>query len=450
MLAILIGGSALAILNQTAVSPMLPTIMQDMGVSSSTAQWLVSGYTMVLAIFVPVSAYLMKRVPTRTIFFSAMAMFLTGSILCALAPNFPALLFGRCLQGGCAGIMMPFATSVMLLVFPVERRGTAVGIYSLVTMLMPAIGPTATGFLVDLVNWRMVYAGMAALVVALILTAIPVLSNYGTTSEARLDLVSVVVSSCALTAFLYGTSEFGNQGAAPITIGAMAVGIALICYFVVRQRRVESPLLDLSVFSYSRFAIGLCLLMGLQLLVNANAVIMPLIVQQGMGKSASDSGLLTMPGALLGAVTALCAGKTFDRFGPRVIAFCGAMVVGLAYVGFSFVRESTPLLLLTVFDTMGIIGMMCISTPLNSWSLSYLPDELIPHGNATSNTLRQVAGAVGTAVFVSIMSVVSQTCVSASVQESFFVGARVVYCIIAACALVIAAGIFMFVREDRQ
>lgn len=445
MITILIGGASLSILNQTAVSPMLPSIMGQMSVSSATAQWLVSGYTMVMAIFVPVSAYLMNRFTTRKIFFVAIAMFLVGCLLCVLAPNFPVLLVGRCLQGGCAGIMMPLATAVMLLVFPMEKRGTAMGIYSLITMLMPAIGPAITGFLTDMAGWRVIFFAMLALAIAFAIVAVFALSNYGETEDVRLDIPSVIISSFGLISLLYGTSELGNQGFSVTTISAIVCGIVLIAAFALRQIKIASPLLNLRVFKYSHFTIGLCILMAIQLLVNANAVIMPLVIQQSMGESASATGLVTLPGALVGAVAALVAGKFFDRFGPRIIAFIGSLIVCSGYIGFAFIDQQSSLVIMASFNVLCTVGLLCITTPLNTWSLGFLPDELIPHGNAVSNTLRQVAGAVGTAILVSLMSLISSSA-QGSPAEASMIGAHVVYVVIATSTFLIAACILFFVH----
>lgn len=448
MLVILVGGASLAILNQTAISPMLPSIMDEMSVSSATAQWLVSGYTIVMALLVPISAFLMNRCSTRQIFFASMALFFIGSIMCAFAPQFIILLVGRCLQGACAGIMMPLATSVMLLVFPLEKRGTAMGIYSLITMLMPAIGPAATGFLTDLAGWQVVYFGMAAITAVFALIAIPALSNYGSTENAKLDIPSLILSSLGLLALLYGISEFGNQGLTLINAISIVVGIVLVVVFARRQLKIPDPLLNLKVFAYFRFTVGLCILMGIQLVVNANAVIMPLLIQQGMGGSASETGLVTLPGALIGAFAALGAGKLFDRFGPRIVSTVGAIIVCAGYAGLAFIDGQTSLILLAALTVLTTAGMLCITTPINTWSLGFLPDDLIPHGNAVSNTMRQVASAIGTAILVSLMAIVSQSHAGEGVAASTISGASAIYLIVAACVLIIAICIFLFVKRD--
>ncbi|NEG69747.1 MDR family MFS transporter [Bifidobacterium choloepi] len=452
MVVILMLGAALSVLNQTSVSPMLPSIMEQMNVSSATAQWLVSGYTLVMAIFVPVSAYFMERFTTRKIFFTAIIMFIVGSVLCAIAPNFAILLIGRCLQGGSAGILMPLATAVMLLVFPLEKRGTAMGLYSLVNMLMPALGPSLTGFLTDAIGWQRVYIGIGAIALVLALLAIPTLSNYGDTADVKLDIPSVILCSLGLIGVLYGISEIGNSGIDVITVLAVVVGVVILGFFCRRQFKLEQPLLDLNVFKFFRFTMGLCILMGFQLVVNANAVVLPLLMQQGLGMTASQSGLVSLPGSLIAAVGALCAGKLFDKYGARIIATIGACVLLVGYVGLTFTGMGTSLGMLMFWNVFCSAGLIFATTPLNTWCLGFLPDELIPHGNAVSNTMRQVAAAVGTAVLVSVMSMVEtgRINIGEAVTTATIAGAKTMYIIVDVCIVVIALAIAIFVKGKEK
>lgn len=449
MIVILIGGAALSILNQTAISPMLPSIMGAFGVSSATAQWLVSGYTLVMALFVPLSAYFIDKFSTRKIYFGAILLFLIGSLLCALAPSFEALMIGRCLQGACAGILMPLATSIMLLVFPLEKRGTAMGIYSLITMLMPAIGPAATGALTDAFGWQPVYWMMLAISAVLGIVAIPTLTNYGELSNPKLDLLSVVLCSLGLIGVLYAASEFGNAGfSAPIVITAV-LGIALLAWFAYRQLHIQNPLLNLGVFKYRRFTIALVVLIALQMVVNVNAVMLPIIVQQGLGMSATVSGMVVVPGSLAGAVIALLAGRLFDRMGARAVATTGCALMVVGYVGYAFTNASTSAFTLALFGVFCTAGLLATTTPLNAWSLGFLPDELIPHGNAVSNTLRQVGSAIGTAIFISLMNVLMTSNADLGMQESQLLSARIVYTVVAICIGIITVCVFVFVKGKR-
>lgn len=450
MVTVLLVGAALSVLNQTSVSPMLPAIMQELSVSSPTAQWLVSGFSLVSAVVIPVSAYMMKRFSTRSIFFASIAFFVVGCILCFAAPVFPVLMAGRICQAICAGMLMPLATNIMLLVFPPEKRGIAMGIYSLITSLMPAVGPSVAGGLTDSVGWRMVYVIMMVLATLVAVIALASLRNYGKSERVPLDVPSVILSALGLVGVLYGISSMGDAGFTPFSIGLVVAGVVILALFVWRQTRLAEPVLNMDVFRFRRFVIGLGTVMIVMIVCGAPAVTLPLVVQEGLGESASVAGLMTIPASIIGAVTALVAGRLFDRMGGRHLAIAGAVILVAAYAGCALFPPSMGIPWLTVCMALSNLGMMLVTIPLNTWSLGYLPDELIPHGNAMSNTLRQVAMSVSVTLFVTIMAVASTTTVGADAAAAVIDGSRIAFwCQTALCVLVLVL-VVAFVRPGEE
>ena len=157
MLTVLVLGAFVTVLNQTLVTPALPSIMVEMSIDQSTAQWLTTGFTLVNAIMIPITAYLQDRFSTRKLFLTSMGLFAVGTLLCGLGHNFPMLLGGRLVQAAGAGILMPVTMTVLMLVFPVDRRGSAMGIFGLVIAFAPAIGPTVAGFVIDQADWHILF-----------------------------------------------------------------------------------------------------------------------------------------------------------------------------------------------------------------------------------------------------------------------------------------------------
>lgn len=450
MVAVLLTGAALSVLNQTSVSPMLPIIMGELTVTSPVAQWLVSGFSLVTAVVIPVTAYLMKRFSTRSVFFVSMGLFIVGCALCFLAPTFPVLMVGRICQAICAGMLMPLATNIMLLVFPPEKRGFAMGIYSLITSLMPAIGPAVAGGLTDTVGWRLVYVIMLGLAVAVTAFAIFSLRNFGESERVALDVPSVIMSALGLMALLYGISAAGDGGFTLLSGGLIVAGIAIIAAFVWRQARLSQPVLNMAVFRYRRFIIGLGTVMVVMLISTAPSVTLPLIVQEGLGQSATVTGLMTIPASIVGAISALTAGKLFDRVGGRPLAIVGACILLVAYIGCVFMDESIGAVWLACCMVLSNLGMMFVNTPLNTWSLGFLPDELIPHGNAMSNTLRQVSMSISITLFVTVMAVASASTGCPDAAASVIAGGRVVFVCQAALCIVVLVAVIAFVRPDEE
>lgn len=450
MVAVLLTGAALSVLNQTSVSPMLPVIMSELAVTSPVAQWLVSGFSLVTAVVIPVTAYLMKRFSTRSVFFASMGLFIVGCALCFLAPNFPALMIGRICQAVCAGMLMPLATNIMLLVFPPEKRGFAMGIYSLITSLMPAIGPAVAGGLTDSVGWRLVYVIMLGLAAAVTAFSVFSLRNFGESERVVLDVPSVILSALGLVALLYGISAVGDGGLTLWSGGLVAAGVAIVAAFVWRQTRLAQPVLNMAVFRYRRFVIGLGTVMIVMLVSTAPSVTLPLIVQEGLGQSATVTGFMMIPASIVGAVSALTAGKLFDRMGGRPLAITGACILLIAYIGCAFMVESVGVVWLACCMVLSNLGMMFVNTPLNTWSLGFLPDELIPHGNAMSNTLRQVSMSISITLFVTVMAVASAGAGNPDAAASVIAGGRVSFVCQAVLCIVVLIAVVAFVRPGEE
>lgn len=157
IVAVLIMGTFIAILNQTLLTTALPPIMRDLNITPGLAQWLTTVFMLVNGIMIPVTAFLIEKFTTRKLFMAAMSLFTAGTLICALSFSFPALIAGRVVQAAGAGIMMPLMQTVLLLIFPKEKRGSAMGMVGLVIAFAPAVGPTLSGWIVDRYPWEVLF-----------------------------------------------------------------------------------------------------------------------------------------------------------------------------------------------------------------------------------------------------------------------------------------------------
>src|SRR5699024_5895624 len=157
LFAVLLSGAFITILNQTLLGTALPPIMKDLNITESTVQWLQSVFMLVNGIMIPITAFLIDRFASRVLFLTAMGLFALGTFIAAIAPTFTVILLGRILQASRAGIMMPLMQTVLFFLFPVNRRGPAMGLFGLVIAFAPAIGPSLSGWLVDQFPWRSVF-----------------------------------------------------------------------------------------------------------------------------------------------------------------------------------------------------------------------------------------------------------------------------------------------------
>lgn len=410
MLVIMIFGTFVTVLNQTVVTPAQPSIMAEMGIDASTVQWLTTGFTLVNAIMIPVTAYLTDKHSTKMLYLVSMGIFAVGSLMAGIAPDFAVLLIGRLLQAAGAGILMPMVMTVLMLTFPVERRGSAMGIFGIVIAFAPAIGPSVSGLVIDSFGWRVLFYAIAILIVAVVLISVFVLKKTEPLNPAaQLDKISVIMSTVGFGALLYGFSTIGSVGINVADAAITLVGIVVLVLFFRRQLKMEQPMLNVRVLSNRRFLIGTVIGMIVQASLLAASVLMPIYLQSYMGYSATVSGLVIMPGAILMGVLNPFAGRLFDKYGPRVLSIIGLAILTISTVGFATLTSTTDVVWLTILYTIRMASLSLVNMPITTWAMNALDNKLLNHGTSVNNTLRQVSGSLGTALLVSIDTFVTGT-----------------------------------------
>lgn len=437
---VLICGAFLSVLNQTLMNPAIPSVMAELKINAGTAQWLVSGFTLVNAIVVAVSAFLMDRFSTKKLFIAVFGLFFAGSLLAAWGINFPVLLAGRILQGICAGVMLPMSMTVLLLIFPHGKRGSAMGMYNFVIMFAPAMGPAISGILTDITGWHVMFLIMAVLAAIIILIATFAMKNFGMTKQVSLDKISVVESSLGLFFLLYGISMFGKVETMLAAAVLIALGAGILFLFVRRQLKLAEPFLELRVFFDKQFRYGIVISMLISASLAAVSLTLPIYVQNVRGFSATISGLIMVPGSVLGAIGGYFAGNLHDKFGARYLSITGVSLLSLGSLGMAMWGFKTPVAIMIIVYCARSFGLMLANTPINIWSISKLPDEILHHGNAVSSAMRQVASTFGVTLMVSAMSLTTNLFVYDNSVKSQLIGIHAAFylsIIIAVMSLVV-------------
>ena len=447
MMAVLLSGAFLAVLNATLLTPALPTIMGDLGVSSTTVQWLTSGYALTEAVVIPLAAYLMGRFSTRRLFIGGLALFGCGSLVAALSPAFPLLLAGRVMQAAATGFVMPMVFSIVLLMIPREKRGSAMGIVGLIIGFAPTIGPSLSGVLVDTVGWRAIFGIVTVLAFVIVALAAKELQPFGQFSRTRFDAPSVVLSTVGLVSLLYGLSSISSTQNMGVTCGLIVAGLAIIGAYAYRQLHLDEPMLRIDILKTPQYRTVVIIIALFQAALIGMETIMPLYIQGVLGHSATVSGMTLLPGAVIGAFTGLLAGRLFDRYGVRRPVLLGAAVIVVGLLGFVSFRVDSPIVLVAVIYATLAVGIQFTMTPVNTWGVNSLPNEAIQHAQSTSNTINQVAASFGTALLVSVAATASgQASWLDGAQRTFF-GYHASFCttaVLAACAVLL---ILVFVRN---
>ena len=433
LLVVMIAGCFFSTLNQTLLNVALSDLMVIFNVTPDTIQWLATGFMLVNGVLVPLTAYLMKRFTTRQLFISSMLFLLVGSLISACAMNFGMLLTGRMVQAVGAGIILPLMMTVILYLYPAEERGAVMGKIGFAIIFAPAIAPTVAGFIVDYVSWRWLFIGLIPFVAIIIIFAAKYLFNVAETSKLQLDVTSVILSTIGFGLVLFGFSSAGSRGWLDgLVIASIVIGLIVTFLFCKRQLASADPLLNLNVFKYKMFTMTTTINIAVTILMYADLILLPLYLQNGRGFTAFEAGLLLLPGAIINAFLSPVTGKMFDKYGAKPLFIVGMILIAISMWAVTDLTASTTYMYLLVRTIILRIGLSFITMPLNTAALNALPKELGSHGSAINNTVRQLAGAVGTAVIVTIYTI--QSTAHAATGEAQIFAANDTY----VCMLVIA------------
>ncbi|MGE7184622.1 DHA2 family efflux MFS transporter permease subunit [Peribacillus sp. NPDC006672] len=398
-------GAFLATLNQTIMSVATPELMVDFNISAATAQWLTTGYLLVNGILIPITAYFMRRFTTRQLFLASMLIFLAGTIVSAVATNFPVLLTGRMIQAAGAGIIMPLLTNVIFTIFPPNKRGAAMGMVGFAIIFAPAIGPTLAGYILENYEWELMFYGMIPFTLLVIIFGFIFLKNVSEQVITKMDIISVILSTIGFGTLLYGFSRAGSEGwSSSEVLVSIAVGVSALGLFTWRQLTSQDPLLDLRAFKYKMFSLTTIINIAVTMVMYADMMLLPLYLQSARGYTALESGLLLLPGALVMGFLMPITGRLFDRYGAKWLSIIGLIITITTTIGFIDLTDSTSYTYLVLMSTGRRIGMALMLMPIQTAGLNQLPSSLTAHGTAISNTIRQVAGAVGTSLLVTVMT----------------------------------------------
>lgn len=448
MVIVLLAGAVLVVLNQTLLSPALPSIMVHMNVDATTVQWLTSAYALVEAVVIPLAAWFMGRFSTRQLFIGGMVLFGAGSLVAAIAPAFAVLLLGRVMQAASTGVLMVMVMSLILLSFPRESRGQAMGLVSLVIAFAPAVGPSLGGLLVDLVGWRALFCVVVVCTAIVLVFAAKVLANREGFPRTSADALSIVLSSLGLVSLLYGISSFASSPVPAVCVVLMIVGIVLLALFAWRQFKLDEPMLRLEVFKSRRYRTAALTCAVLQAVLIGLSVLMPLYIQNVLGHSATVSGLITLPGAVLGAFGSLLAGHMFDRSGVRVISLVGVVMLVAGCVGMVFYGVDSVVPYVIAANAVTCLAIQLLFTPINTWGVNSLSNDLVQHATSVTNTMNQVGASLGTALIMSF-SAVGSAAAQGSEVERVFAGYHVSYIAVLVISVIALVMIVAFVRNRK-
>ncbi len=434
----------------TALTTALPAIIEDLSIDVSAGQWLTSGYSLAMGIIMPLTAFLITRFPTRRLYLSGIVLFIAGLVLCVVAPDFQIMMAARILQACGNGVLSSMAQVIILTIYPIEKRGTAMGWYGLSIGAAPVIAPTLAGVIVDMFGWRAIFYISIGIMVVSFCWALGVLDNVLETAKKKFDTASFVLSVFAFGGLTLGIGNIGNYSFFSLQVLlVLIIGVLASALFVYRQLHLEEPFLELRILKKKNYAVSVAGSMLLYFVMMGSSILMPLYAQSVMGCSATVSGLIVLPGSAVMAIVSPFAGKIYDKLGMKILFVIGAVCMTVSCAGMCLLTMDTSVWMAAAWNTLRTTAIGCLMMPLVTWGTEGIGFKMISHGTALLTSLRTVAGAMGTAVFVGIMNTASKNAATKYGDAAGLHGITTAFFwMTIVSALLVVTGIFLVGRRD--
>ncbi|PQZ87842.1 MDR family MFS transporter [Arthrobacter sp. MYb222] len=441
------------ILNETVLTVALPGIMQDMGISASTGQWLTTGFLLTLSVVIPTTGFLLQRFAHRSLFFFAIISFILGTVIAVLAPSFGFLLLARVIQAVGTAIVLPLLMTTTLTLVPVHQRGTIMGLNSIVIGVGPAIGPTASGAIVHALGWHYIFILMLPIAVAVLVLGAVFFKIPSSARKIKVDSASVLLSALAFGFLVYGISSIEHAADnATMTVASFAIGLVALALFIIRQVKLAASgreLLNLTPFASRSFSFAIAMIMIAFGTLLGSLMIVPILLESGQGIDSLQIGIMLLPGGLAQAIASPIFGRIYDKRGPRPVLLPGAVLLAAGQWMYTTVTAQTELWMFMLCHIIFSIGLALLMTGLMSSAMASVDPRLFGHGSAIFNTAQQLGGAIGTTVFVTVMSLLSKVQLDAGSElaEALFSGAHISFIVGAVLATIGIVFAFMIKGE---
>ncbi|MBQ7929118.1 MAG: MFS transporter [Methanobrevibacter sp.] len=431
---------------QSVVTTGISGIMADFNISSTTAQWIYSSFLLVLGVMIPLSAFFTRRFKVKTILLAALALFLIGSLIAFIAPNIETLILARVIQAIGSGVLLPITQIVLFKVVPEEKWQVYMGLFGFIIGIAPAIAPTAGGLIIDYVGWRSIFLIFAAAIAVLIVIASVVVKLEFETGHYPLDILSLILCVLACVGIMLGFSNIAENGfdliwvILPIVIGAISLVL-----FVKRQFGIKTPLLDLHALKNKYFFFGTLFSALLYFTMCGLNVIMPLFVQSVAYHSATVSGLVLLPATLVMIVFNFVGPLMANKFGVRKVLILSCIFTIVGYLLMMTYRVDSSIEYMIVTQIIRAIGAGLGLMPAVTWTIAVVSGD-VEDATAINNTVRQIIGAIGSAVAVVLMATFAGGNIARNAVSVFAFGqTSLVMAILAIVSLVI---VIVYIKDE--
>ncbi|GAA1696976.1 DHA2 family efflux MFS transporter permease subunit [Microbacterium sediminicola] len=459
---LLLAAAFVAILNETTMGVAIPHLIVDLSITAVQAQWLTTAFMLTMAVVIPTSGFLLQRFTTRQVFLTASGLFSLGTAVAFFAPGFEVLLVARVIQASGTAIMMPLLMTTIMTLVPPHARGRMMGRVSIVIALAPAIGPTLSGLVLDSLGWHWIFGIVLPIALLALGAGALWLRNFGEQTRAPIDILSIILSALGFGGLVYGLSQIGGgaghgsgadaeaaEAASTLTLViSLVVGLLALALFLWRQlvlQRKDDALMDLRVFRSKNFSLSIAQMSILSMAFFGAITVLPLFLNQALGATALESGLLLLPGSLAMGFAGPIVGRIYDAFGTKVLLVPGSILAATSLWAYASFTAATPFWVILVTQIVLSIGLALSFTPLFTASLASLEPHFYSYGSAVLGTIQQVAGAAGVAVMITTMSAVAAAAEAggASAADAAASGSQVAFLVAAILSLPLIVGAFL-------
>ncbi len=402
---IVIIGTFMSILDSSIVNIAIPKMMAVFGVSLDQVKWVLTSYTLALGSIIPLTGFLADTFGNKRVYVFALSIFTLGSLLCGFAWSNTSMIIFRVIQAIGGGMIMPIGMSIIYETFPLKERGLALGFWGIASMAAPAIGPTFGGYIIENLDWRLIFNINIPIGIIGVVLAWIVLKESPVKKIKNFDFLGFLSSTIGIVSLLYvlgeGASIDWSDIKNPILI---ATGILSLIFFIINELTHDTPLLDLRVFKIAEFSLSQIITIGLTFALMGGTYVLPLFLQNMRGYTAMQTGMILFPSAIAVGFMMPISGALFDKIGAKPIVLPGMLILAIAsylLVGrINMDSSANSIKWMLAFRGLGLgLSMMPISTA----GMNAVPAKLIPRASALSNTIRQISGALSVTIMTTLI-----------------------------------------------
>jgi len=418
-------GAFVGMFSETSLNIALPSLMASLGITTATAQWLVTGYMLVIGVVLPLNSLITKWFTTRQVVIFGLSDFLVGAIIAALAPSFPILLFGRMIQGIATGLILPLMFTVAMQVFSPAKIGAAMGACAMVIMFAPAIGPTLTGLILAKLSWHWIFWAFVPFLVIALIFALISLENVGQLTKPKIDVLSILTSVVGFASVVTAVSFASSHGwGSPLVLGLLLFGIIVLAAYAYRQVHIDAPILNLKIFAIPAFRAGALMVMLDFGIILSAMYILPMYMQKGLLLPVAMTGIIMLPGGVVNALVSAVSGRLFDNFGAKWLTRLGFLIAIIGSIMLLTTGAHTAVMFVIAAHIVLMIGCPLAMSPAQTHALNALAGPTSGDGSTIMNTMQQIVGAISTALATSLLGI-GQAASHLGAQGAFTAGVHV-------------------------